>query len=208
MNDQDRELIEALHRGDRYACDDLVERYSQQIYAVALRLMQHPAEAEEVLQETLISACEKVRQFEGRASLGTWLHRIATNNSLMRLRKKQVPTHPLYTSSVLGEDEAESEPQPVEDWAFNPEMVALAQELRQVMLDAVAALPDALRQAFSLRELEGLSTRETAARLGISAGSVKVRLHRARTTLRTQLDQYMTERTLAEASAGDETNAA
>lgn len=184
-------LVEALHRGDQRACRDLVQRYARQVYNVALRLTGHPDEAEDVLQETFINACRNATRFEGRSSLSTWLYRIATNNGLMRLRRRQVPTIPLEVSS---EDETlDFRPQQLHDWRWDPEAVVLTEELRQVMDAAIASLPESLRTAFVLRDLEGLSTQEAAEVLGISPGALKVRLHRARLLLRERLAEYFKE---------------
>ena len=188
MKQDEQSLVEALHRGDRYACDDLVQRFTPRIYNVALRVTGQPDEAEEVLQETFINACRGVENFQGRSSLSTWLYRIATNNGLMRLRRRQVPSAPLDAFSL--DPEAEFRPRQLEDWEWNPETVTLTDELRQVMDEAVASLPDSLRTAFILRDLEDLSTKEAAEVLGISPGNLKVRLHRARLMLREYLANY------------------
>jgi RNA polymerase sigma-70 factor (ECF subfamily) len=193
MNQEEKSLVEALHRGDRYACDDLVQQFSGKIYNVALRLTGHPTEAEEVLQETFINACRGAEAFEGRSSLSTWLYRIATNNGLMRQRRKETPVVSLDTSP--NEDNAgEFWPRQLEDWDWNPETITLSGELQQVMNEAVDNLPEQLRSVFVLRDLEGMSTRETAEVLGISPSNTKVRLHRARLMLREHLATYFSEK--------------
>jgi RNA polymerase sigma-70 factor (ECF subfamily) len=191
MTQEEQLLVQALHRGERYACHDLVEKYSGKIYSVALRLTGHPNEAEEVLQETFINACKGAESFRGKSSLGTWLYRIATNNGLMRLRRQQTPTVPLELSPDTGD--GEFWPSQLQNWDWNPEKIALSDELRQVMDEAVASLPEQFRAAFVLRDLEGLSTKEAADTLGISPGNLKVRLHRARFMLREQLAVYFNE---------------
>ncbi len=192
MNPEEQALVKALHRGDRYACNDLVERYSSKIYNVALRLTGHPVEAEEVLQETFINACRGAENFEGRSSLSTWLYRIATNNGLMRLRRREAPTVSLDPWPG-GDVEGEFWPQQLQDWNWEPEAVALTDELRQAMNEAVETLPDSLRAVFVLRDLEGLSTHEAAEVLGITPSNLKVRLHRARLMLRERLMGYFSE---------------
>ncbi|MCG3211779.1 MAG: ECF RNA polymerase sigma factor SigW [Anaerolineae bacterium] len=192
MTHEEKSLVQALNRGDRYACHDLVEKYSGKIYNVALRLTGHPEEAEEVLQETFINACKSAESFKGNSSLGTWLYRIATNNGLMRLRRRQPPTVPLESPPDQGD--GEFWPTQLEDWDWNPENLTLSDELRQVMDEAVASLPDQLRAAFVLRDLEGLSTKEAADALEISPSNLKVRLHRARFMLRERLTLYFNER--------------
>jgi len=191
VNQEEKSLVEALHRGDRYACDDLVQRYSHHIYNVALRLTGHPSEAEEVLQETFINACRGAEAFEGRSSLTTWLYRIVTNNGLMRLRRREVPAVSL--DSPPDEDMAEFWPRQLQDWDWDPESIALSDELHAVMDQAVASLPEQYRAAFVVRDLEGLSTKEAAEVLGISTSNLKVRLHRARLMLREHLATYFSE---------------
>jgi RNA polymerase sigma-70 factor (ECF subfamily) len=150
-------------------------------------------EAEEVLQETFINACRGVENFEKRSSLGTWLYRIATNNGLMRLRRRKTPTVPLNGSPDQEEDHFW--PHHLEDWEWEPESLTLSDELQHVMDKAVAALPETLQPVFILRDLEGFSTKQTAEILDISTNNVKVRLHRARLMLREQLAAYFDEKT-------------
>ena len=197
MTREEKLLVEALHRGDRYACNDLVETYSGKIYNVALRLTNNPVEAEDVLQETFINACKAAGDFEGRSSLGTWLYRIATNNGLMHIRRRQAPTVPL--DAPTNNEALNFKPQLLQSWDWNPETEALSDELRQVMDKAVESLPDTLQAAFVLRDLEGLSTQEAADTLGISTSNLKVRLHRARFMLREQLAVYFSEQSAKEA---------
>lgn len=187
MNQEEKSLVESLRRGDRYACDDMVERFAQRLFNVALRLTGQPQEAEDILQETLIKACRGVQDFEGRSSLGTWLYRIATNNSLMHLRRRKAPAVSLDTPP---ENFEEFKPRQLHDWEWEPETLVLTGELRQAMDEAVNGLPDTLRAAFVLRDLEGLSTKEAADALAISESNLKVRLHRARLQLRETLATY------------------
>jgi RNA polymerase sigma-70 factor (ECF subfamily) len=187
----ERSLVNALHRGDRYACDDLVKHFSSKVYHVALRLTGHPADAEEILQETFINACKGAGSFKGQSSLSTWLYRIATNNGLMRLRRKTAEMVPLEGSGE--EDEGQFRPGHLQDWDWNPETVTLSSELRRVVNEAVGTLPDSLRPVFVLRDMEGLSTREVALTMNISESNVKVRLHRARFLLRERLALYFNE---------------
>lgn len=189
MNEDELQLVSALQHGDRAACSDLVDRYAGRIYGVALRLTRHPNEAEEILQETLIAACRAVGDFQGRSSLGTWLYRIATNNGLMRLRRRQ---ESLVSFDELGEEHVESVvPQDLSPWALDPEDDVLTDELRRSLEEAIGTLPETLRAAFILRDIEGLSTDEAAEVLGVSKSALKVRLHRARLMLREKLGHYL-----------------
>jgi RNA polymerase sigma-70 factor (ECF subfamily) len=197
----EQSLVKALHQGDPYACDDLVKHFSSKVYNVALRLTGHPADAEEVLQETFINACKGAGNFKGQSSLGTWLYRIATNNGLMRLRRNSAQLIPLENA---GDDEGVPVQSGIlQDWNWNPEAVTLSSELRYVMDEAVNTLPNSLRPVFILRDLEGLSTKEVANTLNISESNVKVRLHRARFMLREKLALYFNEQTDREKPAID-----
>jgi RNA polymerase sigma-70 factor, ECF subfamily len=190
MVEDEHALLEALHRHERRACDELVQHYSPRVYSIALRLTGNPLDAEEVLQETFINACRSIDAFEGQSSLNTWLYRIATNNGLMRLRRHRVPTVSLDAPDEKGE--GDFRPQNLRDWGEEPESAALTAELRATMNQAVAALPETLRLAFVLRDLEGLSTEEAAHALDITPQALKVRLHRARLLLRERLADYFT----------------
>ncbi|MDQ7028843.1 MAG: sigma-70 family RNA polymerase sigma factor [Ardenticatenia bacterium] len=181
-------LVSALRRGDRRACDDLVRHYAPKLYNVALRLVGRPDEAEDVLQETFIAACEKIKDFKGHSRLGTWLYRIVTNNGLMYLRRRR-PTVPL---DEVEEASVNVHPRLLQKWPDDPASAVDVAELRAAMEQAIAELPETLRLAFVLRDIEGLSTREAAEVLGISPTALKVRLHRARLLLRERLAEYFT----------------
>jgi RNA polymerase sigma-70 factor (ECF subfamily) len=181
-------LVAALKTGDQRAFAELVERHSGTVYNLALRMMGNPQEAEEVMQETFISAFRSLDRFEGRSQLGTWLYRIAYNAALMRLRKRQVPTSSI-DEPLIGED-GEELPRQLIDWDSLPDDIALNRELRAELDKAVSALPATLRSVFVLRDIEGLSTAEVAETLGLTETNVKVRLHRARLALREELTAY------------------
>jgi RNA polymerase sigma-70 factor (ECF subfamily) len=150
-------------------------------------------EAEDVTQETFLNAFKSIDSFEWRAGLQTWLHRIAYNNVLMRLRKPRRET-------VSVEDLAENEglietPRQLLDWCCLPEAEYATTEARAELARALNELPEKLRAVFVLRDLEGHSTEETATILAISTVAVKTRLHRARLALREQLADYFSEMT-------------
>jgi RNA polymerase sigma-70 factor (ECF subfamily) len=186
------ELVHRLQAGDPLAFAQLVEENQNQIYNLALRMLNNPQEAEDVLQETFLSAFKALPGFEGRSSLNTWLYRIASNASLMRLRKKQPDT--VSVDEPLTLEEGDMVPRQLVDWSGIPEEILLSGESRQVMDAAVAELPESLRVVFILRDIEGLSTQETGEVVGLSEGAVKTRLHRARLQLRELLSAYFAER--------------
>jgi RNA polymerase sigma-70 factor (ECF subfamily) len=177
-------LLQGLQRKDREACTCLLKRFGPRLYRLAQQLMGDPDEAEDVLQEGFIQACAHIDDFAGRSGLGTWLHRIVRNAALGRLRRKALATAPLPAH-----DTATSAAQAVlVDREAEPGEAVLARERGEVLERAILDLPDALRAAFVLREIEGMSTRDAASALGITESALKVRLHRARLALRVTLD--------------------
>ena len=190
----DAGLLDGLRAGDPSAYRRLVEANSVHVYNLALGLLGDEHEAEDVLQETFLSAFRSIERFEGRSKLSTWLYRIAYNASLMRLRKrKRVTTFSLDSPAVDDDGEGELYPEIV-DWSAVPDEQLLTTEARQEMDRAIAELPESLRSAFVLRDIEGLSGAETAEVLEISVQAVKNRLHRARLRLRDRLSAYFSER--------------
>jgi RNA polymerase sigma-70 factor (ECF subfamily) len=193
MNDthDEAELIARLKNGDKAACAECVELHSPAVYRLALRLMENEAEAEDVLQETFLNAFKAINSFEGRSGLGTWLYRIAYNAAMMRLRRPAP-----YTVSVedtLAYEGQMTIPRQLFDWCCLPEEDFESDEVRGELERAIQELPETLKVVFVLRELEGLSTDETAETLDLSSGAVKVRLHRARLWLRERLTPYFTD---------------
>jgi RNA polymerase sigma-70 factor (ECF subfamily) len=176
-------LLEGLRRKDRDACTCLLKRFAPRLYRLALQLMGDPDEAEDVLQEGFIQACTHVADFEGRSGLGTWLHRIVRNAALARLRRKPLATAPLSATDATPSAAQEA----LTDPAAEPADAVLTRELGDALERAIVALPDGLRAAFVLRDIEGVSTKEAAAALGITESALKVRLHRARLALRASL---------------------
>lgn len=184
--------LEALKAGDRAAFSELVETYSGRLYRLALKLLQNPQDAEDVLQETFIKAFRYIHGFDGRSSLSTWLYRIATNEALMQLRRKHPET--VSIEEPVEDGAAEQEPLQIVDWCCLPEQELLSSETRRRLEEAVRRLPDTLKTVFLLRDIEDLSTAETAEVLGLSETAVKTRLSRARLRLREELSVYYAEK--------------
>lgn len=179
--------LTALRRRDPTAFEQLVETYSPRIYNLALKMLGNPDLAEDILQETFINAYKAIDRFEGRAHVSTWLYRIAHNAVLMRLRKEKSAPH---VQSL--DDEVDLDALPARGrWKDTPERRLLQAELIQKMDEALANLSETLRVVFVLRDVEGLSTAQTAEVLDLSEAAVKSRLHRARLALRAQLAPYL-----------------
>ena len=180
----EQELLAGLRRGEELACTCFMKWYAPSMTRLALRMVGDPDEAEGVVQESFIAACAKIDGFRGESALRTWLHRIVVNTALMRLRRRR--------PERLRIDPANEDARLPLLLANNPEeplKAVLDRELGDELSQAIMQLPETLRTAFVLRELEGLSTREAAEALGISEAALKVRLHRARAALRGELGQ-------------------
>jgi len=193
-------LIERAQQGDQAALAEIVELHQGIIYNVALRMCGNAYDAEETLQETFLNAIRALPRFEGRSRFSTWLYRIASNACLMRRRHEATQPNIISVDSTTDDGNGDFTPKYFIDWSAKPEKELLDAELKQVMEKAVTHLPPNLRIVFIWRELEGLSTQETAEVLEISENTVKVRLHRARLRLRELLSNYFAERLSAEAS--------
>jgi RNA polymerase sigma-70 factor (ECF subfamily) len=187
--DREREFsLEALRSGNREAFAKMVDAYSPQLYRLALRMLGNPQEAEDVLQETFINAFRHLIDFEGRSHLSTWLYRIAANQALMRLRKSEPDL--VSVDEPVQMDDGGSMPRQLKDWCCLPEADFMTSEAQAQLDNAIGELSSALRAAFVLRDLQGLSTRETSEILEISESAVKTRLLRARLELREKLSGY------------------
>ena len=185
------QLVSLAQQGDQDALATLVETHQQRIYNVALRMCGNAQDAEETLQETFLSAIEALPRFEGRSQLSTWLYRIASNACLMRKRRESRDPTMLMEPD---EDGADPLPRYFVDWTYRPDDILLDRELQDFLEEAILKLPETLRIVFIWRELEGLSTAETAEAVGISESATKVRLHRARLQLRDLLSDYFAGR--------------
>lgn len=179
-------LIAALKRRDPAALSTLFERYADKIYRLAAGLLRDDVQADGVVQNTFLALIEKIDTFEGRANVGTWLYRVGYNECMMRLRRKP-------DADLNDGDDADMMPGNFTDWSTVPDTLISSAEAAAEMERAVASLKPDLRVVFTLRDIEELSTAETAHILGISEALVKVRLHRARLALREKLATYFDE---------------
>jgi RNA polymerase sigma-70 factor (ECF subfamily) len=175
----DDEVVRRVIGGDTASFEVLMRRHNRRIYRAVRSILRDEAESEDAMQAAYLSALSHLADFQGGAAFSTWLTRIAVNEALARLRRRVhlVPVEEVPEPTSLGGGAA---PQ-------DPELRAAARELVAVLERAVDRLPVDYRTLFVLREVEGLSTADAAASLGISEDLVKVRLHRARAALRSEL---------------------
>lgn len=184
------DLLARLRAGDEAAYELLVRTYSGRLLAVTRRILGSEDDARDAVQEAFVSAFRSLARFEGEARLSTWLHRIAVNAALMRLRTRK--RHPEESIEpllpVYQEDGHHAER--FTAWAEPVDVALQRAETRGIVRRAIDQLPDSYRTVLLLRDIEGLDTNETAAMLGTTTNAVKIRLHRARQALRTLLDPH------------------
>jgi RNA polymerase sigma-70 factor (ECF subfamily) len=179
----DSEIIERVRAGDWAVFEVLMRRHNQQIYRAARAVVRDEQEVEDVMQQTYVNAFTHLDQFEERSRFSTWLTRIALNEAYRRRRQIRRRVAMAEDSPNLDGDRGAlvgtvASPHP------DPEQQAYVQELHRALEDAVDGLPETYRIVFMLREIEGLSTRETGLGLGLGEEAVKTRLHRARAMIR------------------------
>jgi RNA polymerase sigma-70 factor (ECF subfamily) len=154
-------------------------------------MLKNQQDAEDILQETFIKAYKALPKFEGRSKISTWLYRIATNEALMFLRRKQPDT---VSVEQPGDNYEEQAPLQIVDWCCLPESELMSGEALDYLQESIEELPESLRVVFLLRDIEGLSTREVAKVLDLSETAVKTRLSRGRLRLREMLTTYFSQR--------------
>jgi RNA polymerase sigma-70 factor (ECF subfamily) len=183
----DSELVRMAKAGDGDAFGELVVRHEAKIYGLCLKMLGHPEDAEDCLQEVFMKAFEALPGFREEARFSTWLYRIAYNACLMRIRKKKLETVSLDRPINIG---GEQVPREVADWTADPRAGVMSEELTSVLTQHINELEPDNRIVFVLRDIHGLSTDDTAKTLGLSVPAVKSRLHRARLYLRERLSGY------------------
>jgi RNA polymerase sigma-70 factor (ECF subfamily) len=189
-------LVSSARGGDVKAFETLVQKYDRQIFRIAQHITQNREDAQDVVQDAFLKAYEKLDQFQGNSKFYTWLVRIAVNESLMRLRKRR--TGKMVSIDEDIETEEGSVPRDLADWSPNPEQNYDQAELAEILRKTIQGLPHGFRIVFVLRDVDGLSTEETAETLGLSVPAVKSRLLRARLQLRERLSRYFRKKKAGE----------
>jgi RNA polymerase sigma-70 factor (ECF subfamily) len=185
-------LVNAAKGGDVTAFEELVRRYDRNVFRIANHITQNREDAEDVVQDAFLKAYSNLAQFQGQSKFYTWLVRIAVNEALMRLRRRRPERMVSLDEDVKTEDD--SVPREVADWSPNPEQLYGQGELKDILTKTIQGLPASFRTVFVLRDVEGLSTEETADALNLSIPAVKSRLLRARLQLRDRLSKYFKQR--------------
>src|SRR5947209_14794328 len=181
-------LVQAAKKGDLEAFSELVRRYDRNIFRIAQHITHNEEDAQDVVQDAFLKAYQNLEQFQGNSKFYTWLVRIAVNEALMKLRRRRTGKTVSLDEDV--ETEEGSMPREVADWGPNPEQLYGQSELGDILQKTIQGLPQSFRTVFVLRDIEGLSTEETAEMLSLSVPAVKSRLLRARLQLRERLNRY------------------
>jgi RNA polymerase sigma-70 factor (ECF subfamily) len=182
-------LVTEAKAGNYAAFEELVNRYEKKIYRLGLNVTGNPEDAEDMLQETFLKAFEHLQDFREDSRFYTWIVRIAINQGLMKLRKRRSSKE--VQMEDTSNDDGEVIPRDFADWRPNPEEELERTELEEILQSAARSLPMTFRTVFFLRDVEGLSTEETAEMLNLSEGAVKARLFRARLRLREELSKIL-----------------
>lgn len=189
----DTGLVTRARAGDLAAFEELTSRYEQKVYSLALRMLRHEQDAEDVTQQTFLSALENLAGFRGEASFSTWILRIAAHAALKVIRKRKGLEMVSLDAATDSPEDGQPVPHPeyIADWKLSPEELVHQNEVQRLLRVALEQLDDKHRVVFLLRDVEGLSIRETAQALGLSEANAKVRLLRARLQLRELLTRAL-----------------
>jgi RNA polymerase sigma-70 factor, ECF subfamily len=187
VKDDEPILVAAAQTGDVEAFETLVGRYERKIFRLTQNITQNREDAEDAMQESFLKAFEHLGEFQGNSRFYTWLVRIAVNQALMKLRRRRPNQVSLDEDVDTGEDTIQRD---VEDWGPSPEDRYEQSELSGILSHVIGELDPSFRIVFQLRDIEELSTEETAEALGLSVPAVKSRLLRARLKLRQKLNRY------------------
>lgn len=183
----DGALVSRLRAGDEDAFELVVRTYSGRLLAVTRRILCNDEDARDAVQDALLSAFRSLERFEGGSLLSTWLHRIAVNAALMRLRtRRRKPEEPIENLLPVFKDDGHHQ-ETFASWTEPVDVAMTRAENRTLVRNCIEQLPESYRTVLVLRDIEELDTEEAARALGISGNAVKIRLHRARQALRTLL---------------------
>jgi len=189
----DLDLVHATKDGDVAAFEQLVKRYDRKLLRIAQCVTHNREDSQDAVQEAFLKAYQNMAEFREDSQFSTWLIRITLNQSLMKLRKQRA----VREVSLDEGFQADEDILPIEltDWAPDPEQLYRASELRNILIKALKELRPVLRAVFVLRDIEGLSTTQTAEVLNLSHTAVKARLWRGRLQLRERLNRYFSKET-------------
>ena len=183
----DNELVKLLKAGNAKAYEEAMNRFAQKVYNLAFSISRSNEDAEEITQDVFVTLHKKIRDFQGKSALSSWIYRITANSAFMKLRQRKRHTAiPLEDVLVTTEERCSEARSDVSDLGF----ISSRHELQQVLQQAVDKLPDEYRTIFVLRDVDGLSNEEVGEMLQLSVPAIKSRLHRSRLMLRKRLEKF------------------
>lgn len=191
VRDHDIELLARLRLGDAAAFEELVQDNIGRMLSVVLRFVENQEDAHDIVQEAFLSAFKAIGKFDGNSRISTWLHRIAVNAALMRLRSKKSKKEQSIDDLLPAFENDGHQSNPCPRWSESAESVMARKEARSHIQECISRLPADYREVLQLRDIEEFSSEEAAELLGITVSAVKTRLHRARQALRTLLEPYV-----------------
>jgi RNA polymerase sigma-70 factor (ECF subfamily) len=183
---EESELIKEAQSGNKKALEQLVKNYENTVYNFSFKICRDKERAENTMQETFLSLLKNINQFKGDSKLSTWLYTVVSNHCLLMFRNA-----PRHAHSSLEDDDLFNDESKLTDWTVSPVMLTENKELKEILDKSIANLAPDYRIIFLLRDVEGLSTEETAGITNLSIAAVKSRLHRARAFLRNELNKRM-----------------
>jgi RNA polymerase sigma-70 factor, ECF subfamily len=184
----EQDVVARAKSRSRTAFDELVTHYERRVFRLAQNITRNNEDAEDVVQNAFVKVFQNLPGFRGESSFYTWLVRITVNEALMKIRRR--PGHKEIAIDESKETDDSCVPLEIEDWGPDPEQRYSEQELQQILASTINELQPGYRTVFQLRDVDGLSTEETAQALALTSSAVKTRLRRARMTLRNALDKY------------------
>jgi RNA polymerase sigma-70 factor (ECF subfamily) len=187
VRDDEAQLVAAAKAGDTAAFEELLNRYERKIFRLGMNITQNREDAEDVMQDAFLKSFQNLDRFQGDSRFYTWLVRIAVNEALMKLRKRR-PNQVSLDEPIDGEEDSFF--REIEDWGPSPEQRFEQTELNEILNQVIGELEPIFRVVFILRDVEHISTEETARILDISEAAVKSRLLRARLKLRLKLNKF------------------
>ena len=194
--DVDADLVAALRAEAPEAAEQLVERFGDRVYRLAMRITGSREDAEEAAQDALWTAARKIQMFKGESAFGSWIYRITANAAYQKLRTRKQKAAEIALDDVLPSLDGDGRHfEPIDDWSNRVDEKALQGELRGVLQEAIDGLPPDYRTALVMHDVEGLSNPDIAETLGISLPAVKSRVHRSRLYVRKRLADYLKEET-------------
>ncbi|RMG44897.1 MAG: sigma-70 family RNA polymerase sigma factor [Candidatus Dadabacteria bacterium] len=184
---KDSQLVESLKNGDQASFVELLNRYSEKVHNLAMRIARNEQDAEEIFQDVFVTVYHKIDKFEGKSAFSSWLYRITVNTAFMKLRKRKKHQAVSFDELAGGINEGYSGNR---SDTCDINYISSRHELRQALEDAIRRLPDDYKTIFVLRDVDGLSNQEVGEILGLSVPAVKSRLHRSRLMLRKRLRKF------------------